>query len=85
LTTAVADSGGHEPSRTLWALKSLVPDYYYELRRGDVVEATGRVSREEPFEVGENVVIGRRHGVVRAIYPKPDERAFRVVVQLTPD
>jgi hypothetical protein len=61
-----------------------VPDYYYELRRGDAVEATGRISRQDPFEVGERVVIGGRSGVVRAVYPQLAERAMRVVVQLTP-
>jgi hypothetical protein len=59
-----------------------MPDYYYELRRGDAADATGRISREDPFEVGERVVIAGRSGVVLAIYPQLAERAMRVVVQL---
>jgi hypothetical protein len=61
-----------------------MPDYFYELRRGDVVEATGRVSREDPFEIGEQVVLGGSPGVVRVIVPQLTERAMRIVVQLTP-
>jgi hypothetical protein len=69
----------------------VVPDYYYELRRGDAVEATGRVeatghiTREDAFEVGERVVIGGRPCLVCAIYPQLAERAMRIVVQLRPD
>jgi hypothetical protein len=71
--------------QALPALKCLVPDYYYELRRGDAVEATGRITRPDPLEVGDTVVIGGRSGVVRAIYPQLADRMMRVVVQLTPD
>jgi hypothetical protein len=61
----------------------VVPDYFYELRRGDAVEATGRMSRDDPLEVGDTLAIGGLCGVVRAIYPQLAEHAMRVVVQLT--
>lgn len=61
----------------------LVPDYRYELRRGDEVVATGHISPERALEVGERVVIGRRPGIVRSAEPLLGEREFRLVVQLT--
>jgi hypothetical protein len=36
--------------------------YRFELRRGDEVVATGHLSRDEPVEVGERIVVGRRSG-----------------------
>ena len=36
----------------------------YELRRGDTLVATGWLSREEPFQVGEHLVIGGQPGIV---------------------
>ena len=59
-----------------------MPEYEYELRRGDSVVATGRLSRDDPLEVGDRVMIGARPGVVRAVYPRLGERTMRVVVQL---
>jgi hypothetical protein len=56
---------------------------YHELRRADVVVATGRLNQQEPFEVGEKVVIGGHPGIVHAVYPQLVEQALRVVVQLT--
>ena len=56
--------------------------YTYELRRGDDVVATGRVSREEALEVGQRVLLGGREGIVRSIDPLLGERELRVVVQL---
>jgi hypothetical protein len=35
-----------------------MPVYRYELRRGDEVIATGHLSTEQPFEVGERIRIG---------------------------
>jgi hypothetical protein len=66
-------------------VEQAVPNYHYELRRADVVVATGRLNREEPFEVGEAVVIGGHPGIVRAVYPQLVRHAQRVVVQLTVD
>jgi hypothetical protein len=40
-------------------------EYVYELRQGEEVVATGRVSGERPFGVGERVSIGGREGIVR--------------------
>ena len=62
-----------------------MPDYRYELRRGDEVIATGHLSREQPLEVGERITIGRRAGIVRAVEPLLRERELRLVVQLTRD
>lgn len=60
-----------------------MPDYRYELRRGDEVIATGHLSREQPFEVGERITIGGRAGIVRDVEPMLGEREQRLVVQLT--
>ena len=62
-----------------------MPDYRYELRRGEVMIATGHLSREQPFEVGERITIGNRSGIVRSIEPSLGERELRLVVQLRRD
>ena len=62
-----------------------MPNYRYELRRGDEVIATGHLSREQPFEVGERITIGRRAGIVRDVEPILGEQEHRLVVQLTRD
>ena len=59
-----------------------MPDYRYELRRGEEVLATGHLTHEQPLEVGERIVIGGGPGIVRAIEPLLAEREFRLVVQL---
>jgi hypothetical protein len=59
-----------------------MPDYLYELRRGDEVIATGRLSREEPLEVGEAITIGSQSGIVRSAEPLLNERELRLIVQL---
>jgi hypothetical protein len=46
-----------------------MPDYRYELRRGDEIVATGHLSREEPLAVGERVTIGREIGIIRSLDP----------------
>jgi hypothetical protein len=60
-----------------------VPDYRYELRRSDEVIATGHMSSEHAFVVGERVVIGGHSGIVRATEPLLGERELRLIVQLT--
>jgi hypothetical protein len=60
----------------------LVFDYRYELRRGEAVVATGRLSREQPFEVGERIMLGGRSGIVRTIEPLLGERELRLIVHL---
>jgi hypothetical protein len=57
-------------------------EYRYELRRGDEVVATGHLSREQPFEVGQYVEIAGRRGIVRVVEPILGERELRLVVQL---
>ena len=59
--------------------------YRYELRRGDEVLATGRLTRERALEVGERIAIGGRPGVVRSIEPVLAERELHVVIQLFRD
>jgi len=59
--------------------------YRYELRRGDEVIATGRLTRELALEVGERIAIGGRPGVVRSIEPVLAERELHVVIQLFRD
>jgi hypothetical protein len=62
-----------------------MPEYRYELRRGDEVIATGHMSRELPLEVGERISIGGQSGIVRSIEPLLGERELRLVVQLWRD
>jgi hypothetical protein len=60
-----------------------VPDYRYELRRSDELIATGHMSSERAFVVGERVVIGGYSGIVRSTEPLLGEHELRLVVQLT--
>jgi len=59
--------------------------YRYELRRGEEVVATGRLTREEPLEVGEQLAIGGQAGIVRSVEPVLGERELHVVVRLSRD
>jgi hypothetical protein len=59
-----------------------MPDYRYELRRGEEVIATGHLSHDQALEVGERIVIGGRPGIVRSLDPILGERELRLVVQL---
>jgi hypothetical protein len=61
---------------------STMPDYRYEVRQGDELIATGHLSREQPFEVGEGIVIGSNAGVVKAVQPVLHEIELRLVVQI---
>ena len=56
--------------------------YRYELRRGDEVIATGRLTRERALEVGERIEIGAQPGIVRSIEPVLSEPELHLVVQL---
>ena len=58
-------------------------EYRYELRRGEELIATGHLSREQPLQIGQHLVIGGRPGIVRSIEPLLRERELRLVVQLT--
>ncbi len=59
--------------------------YRYELRRGEELIATGRLTRERALEVGKRIAIGGRPGVVRSIEPVLAERELHVVIQLFRD
>jgi hypothetical protein len=62
-----------------------MPEYRYELRRGDEVVATGHLSREDPLAVGERVTLGGEIGIVLSVDPLLRERELRLVVQLLRD
>jgi hypothetical protein len=62
-----------------------VPDYCYELRRGDDAIATGRLTSEKALEVGERIRIGASLGIVRDVYPVLHERELHLVVQIWPE
>jgi hypothetical protein len=59
-----------------------VLSYRYELRRGEEIVSTGRLSREQPLQVGERVVIGGQAGIVRTVEPLLGELELRLVVQI---
>ena len=56
--------------------------YLYELRKGDEVVATGRLTRESPFEPGERIEIAGQAGIVRTVEPVFGQTELRLVVQL---
>src|SRR6266516_372490 len=58
-----------------------MPDYRYELRRGDDLIATGHLTREQPLEVGDRISIGTSSGIVRAVDPVLHERELHLVVR----
>ena len=62
-----------------------MPDYRYELRRGEEILATGHLTREQPLDVGERIAIGSQAGIVRTIEPLLGERELLLVVQLLRD
>ena len=59
-----------------------MPNYTYELRQGDAIVATGYLSRDVPFEVGERVRFDDREGIVQSIAATLDPGVERVVIQL---
>lgn len=61
------------------------PEYVYELRQGDEVVATGRISHPSRLEVGDRVTIGGREGIVRSVEPLLGSPELRLVVQLVRD
>ena len=56
-----------------------------ELQRGGQIVATGHLSCEDVFGVGDRVVIVGWPGVVRSVEPLLGENEARLVVQLTGD
>ena len=61
------------------------PLYVYELRRGEEVVATGRLSSPQRFDVGDRVALGGREGIVRSVEPLLGSGELRLVVQLVRD
>jgi len=60
---------------------STTVNYRYEIRRGEEVVATGRLSHE-PLAPGDNVEVGGGPGVVRTVEPILGESELRLVVEL---
>jgi hypothetical protein len=59
--------------------------YRYEIRRGDEILATGRLTNDEPLEAGQSIKIGKREGVIQTVEPLLGESELRIVVQLPND
>jgi len=55
--------------------------YRYELRRGDEVIASGRMTRQRALEIGERITLSGRLGVVQSIEPGLSERDLHMVIQ----
>jgi hypothetical protein len=56
--------------------------YEYELRDGDEVIATGRITVEEPPTTGDRIAIGKRAGMVVELLPAFGDRDRRVILQI---
>jgi hypothetical protein len=56
--------------------------YRYELRRGEAVTATGHITLDAPFEVGDEIAIGTTCGTVKELGPRLSDGERRLVVQL---
>jgi hypothetical protein len=61
-----------------------MPEYRYELRRGEEVIATGHLSSEEALEIGGRIRINGQSATVRSIEAQLGERELRLLVQLLP-
>jgi hypothetical protein len=59
-----------------------MPQYRYELRRGETIVATGHLEPEDALEVGDRLEIGGHAGIVRTVEPLLGEHEQRLVVQL---
>jgi hypothetical protein len=55
--------------------------YEYELREGDEVIATGRLTVDHPLAVSERVAIGARTGVVVELLPRIHGREERAILE----
>ena len=62
-----------------------MPDYRYEMRRGDELVATGHLSNEQPLQVGQTLTLGSRTSVVRSIEPQLHHQELQLVLQLGSD
>jgi hypothetical protein len=57
--------------------------YRYELRRGDVIVATGHLTSPMPLRAGESIEIGGQDGEVETIEPLRRDTSMRMVVRLS--
>jgi hypothetical protein len=57
-------------------------EYVYELRRADELVATGRMSDDRLFAVGDQLTIAGWSGIVRDVVPTVRTGEFRLIVQL---
>jgi hypothetical protein len=57
-------------------------DYEYELRRGDAIIATGRLTLDHPPQVGDRLRIGDQEGIVRDLFPALRGQPARISLQL---
>jgi hypothetical protein len=57
-------------------------EYRYELRRGRELVATGRLTWEQPLEVGARLEIAGHTGRIRSIEPVLGQRELHLVVSL---
>ena len=62
-----------------------MPDYRYEMRRGDEVVATGHLSQERPLQVGQTLTLGSRMSLVRSIEPQLHDQELQLVLELVSD
>ena len=56
--------------------------YRYELVQAEQIVATGYLTEDEQLEVGDQIAIGGRVGIVRTIEPLLGERELRLVAQV---
>jgi hypothetical protein len=57
-------------------------EYRFELRGGEELVATGHLSREQPFEIGDRIEVGGQPAIVRTIEPLLGEPELRLVLRL---
>lgn len=59
--------------------------FRYELRAGDQILATGHLSVAHPLNVGDELTISAKRGIVAAITPIPGSHESRLVIKLAAD
>jgi hypothetical protein len=59
-----------------------LPEYVYELRRGQEVVATGRLSDEREFAIGNECDVAGWVGIVRDALPTTAGKEVRLVVEV---
>lgn len=57
-------------------------EYIYEVRRGEELLATGRLTDERELTTGDEVEIAGWGGIVRDAIPIPQKREVRLVIQV---